>query len=89
MRVRFGRGIVVSGFRHRAYNDRVGGAKRSMHVYDEHPGEVAADVTFDRGTPGEWAAYADELGAPGVGRYDRLRFVHVDTRRTARARWAG
>ena len=89
MRLRFGAGTIVSGYRHRRYNDRVGGAARSLHVYDEHPEEVAADVRFARGTAKEWADEAERLGAPGVGRYERSGFVHVDTRRRAPARWSG
>jgi len=89
MRQRFGAGIVVSGYRHRRYNDRVGGAARSRHVYDEHPGEVAADVRFARGTAKEWADEAERLGASGVGRYERSGFVHVDTRRGSPAHWTG
>ena len=87
MRARFGVCIVVSGYRHRAYNDRIGGAPRSVHVYDEHPREVAADVRFARGSGADWADVADELAAPGVGRYST--FVHVDNRRGGPARWSG
>ena len=89
LRERFGVGIVVSGFRHRAYNDRVGGARRSMHVYEEHPAEVGADVRFATGKPRDWAQLAERLGAPGVGRYDTSGFVHIDTRNGATARWSG
>jgi uncharacterized protein YcbK (DUF882 family) len=89
MRARFGPARVLSGFRHRAYNDRIGGARKSIHCYEEHPDQVAADLQFARGTPADWAAFADKLGAPGVGRYDDSRFVHVDNRTTGRARWSG
>ena len=89
MRERFGPGTVVSGYRPRAYNERIGGAARSRHVYDEHRDEAAADVRFARGTPKEWADEAERLGAPGVGRYERSGFVHVDTRRGPPARWSG
>ena len=87
LRRRFGVCTVVSGYRHRRYNDAVGGVGRSMHVYDEHPLEVAADVRFARGTPSDWAAAADRLGVAGLGRYES--WIHVDTRRSGRARWTG
>jgi uncharacterized protein YcbK (DUF882 family) len=89
LRGRFGAARVLSGFRHRAYNDRIGGARKSMHCYEEHPNEVAADLQFARGTPAEWASFAERLGVPGVGRYDDSRFVHVDNRKTGPARWSG
>ena len=89
MRKEFGVATVLSGFRHRRYNDRIDGAKKSMHVYEEHPDQVAADVRFAKGSPAQWAAFADRLGADGVGRYDDSKFVHVDNRKTGRARWSG
>jgi uncharacterized protein YcbK (DUF882 family) len=89
MRARFGPALVLSGFRHRAYNDSIGGAKKSIHCYEEHPDQVAADVRFTRGAPAAWAAFADKLGAPGVGRYDDSIFVHCDNRKTGPARWTG
>jgi uncharacterized protein YcbK (DUF882 family) len=89
MRARFGAARVLSGFRHRAYNDRIGGAAKSMHCYEEHPDQVAADLRFARGTPAAWTAFAEKLGAPGVGRYDDSVFVHCDNRKTGPARWTG
>jgi uncharacterized protein YcbK (DUF882 family) len=89
MRAEFGPARVLSGFRHRAYNDRIGGAKKSMHCYEEHVDQVAADVQFARGKPADWAGFAERLGAPGVGRYDDSVFVHVDNRKTGPARWSG
>jgi hypothetical protein len=85
LRERFGVCTVVSGYRHAAYNSRVGGARFSQHIYDLHPSSVAADLVFDAGQPGEWAEAAEplcELG--GLGRYPS--FIHVDNRGT-RARW--
>lgn len=89
MRAKFGPAQVLSGFRPRDYNDRIDGAKNSMHIYDEHPDQVAADTKYARGTPAQWAAHADSLGAPGVGRYDQSRFVHIDNRVNGPARWSG
>lgn len=79
MRDRFGACHVTSGYRHRAYNASIGGAASSYHIYDLRDGdEVAADVTFERGTPAQWAAHARSLAKGGVGQYDRSGFVHVD-----------
>ena len=89
MRARFGPAAVNSGYRPRDYNDRIDGAKKSIHIYDEHPDQVAADTRYRRGTPAEWAAYAESLGAPGIGRYDQSGFVHIDNRTNGPARWSG
>jgi hypothetical protein len=91
MRARFGEAHVLSGYRHRAYNKRIGGATLSQHIYDLGPASVAADVWFKRGTPAEWAAFARKIAdgrrVGGVGRYDRSGFVHVDN--GPRRDWAG
>jgi len=84
MRSEWGRCHVISGFRSFKHNLEVGGAPRSMHLLVRGRPGAAADVVFERGTPADWAAHADRLGAGGVGRYESS--VHVDTRR-ARARW--
>jgi hypothetical protein len=76
MRARFGACHVNSGYRHRRYNAAIGGASQSEHIYDLTPASVAADVTFARGTPAQWAAHARQLGKGGVGQY--RSFVHVD-----------
>ncbi len=87
LRERFGPCTVMSGYRHSAYNRRIGGAKFSQHIYDLHPGSVAADLTFARGRPSEWADAAEPLCANGgLGRYPG--FLHVDNR-PGRARWSG
>jgi len=92
LRARYGPCFVTSGYRHPAYNARIGGASDSRHIYrDVRQRGLAADVVFARGTVGEWArsasAILDALGwGGGVGSYPHSGFVHVDTRRT-RARW--
>ena len=92
MRDRFGPCTVMSGYRHAAYNRRIGGARYSQHIYDLDPSTVAADLIFARGQASEWAAYAESLlarkygGRGGVGRY--TGFVHVDNRGYP-ARWRG
>jgi hypothetical protein len=87
MRNKFGSCTVHSGFRTDAKNAAVDGASKSQHLYHRTPKDVAADVTFTRGTPPEWATEAERLlPEGGVGRY--RTFVHVDNRPT-RARWKG
>lgn len=88
MRAHFGPCHVLSGYRPRDYNASIGGAKYSQHIYELTPDSVAADLVFRTGTPKDWAAFADQLGAGGVGRYDQSGFVHVDNR-PVRARWTG
>lgn len=92
MRERFGVAQVLSGYRTKAYNVKIGGAKKSQHIYDEHVESVAGDVRFETGTPAEWAAHADKIakqvGAGGVGTYIDSRFVHIDNRE-GQARWSG
>jgi hypothetical protein len=92
MRAKFGRGRVLSGYRPRDYNRKIGGASQSQHIYDDDPTTVAADLTFERGTPTQWAVearrIADRLGYGGVGEYPTSGFVHMDNRRY-RANWKG
>jgi uncharacterized protein YcbK (DUF882 family) len=87
LRERFGPCTVMSGYRPTAYNRRIGGAKFSQHIYDLHPGSVAADLIFPNGGPGDWAGAAEPLcERGGLGRYGT--FIHVDNR-GHRARWSG
>ncbi len=87
LREQFGPCTVMSGYRHKAYNARIGGARFSQHIYDLHPGSVAADLIFSRGRPADWAEAAEPLTASGgLGRYPG--FVHVDNR-PGKARWSG
>lgn len=88
LRSTFGPALVLSGYRPAAYNRRIGGALFSQHIYDQTPESVAADLVFRTGSPAQWAALADQLGAGGVGLYPRSGFVHVDNR-PGRARWTG
>lgn len=86
MRAHFCPGLVMSGYRPKDYNARIGGATLSQHIYELTPSSVAADLIFRTGTPAQWAQFADNLGAGGVGSYPS--FVHVDNR-PVRARWTG
>jgi len=96
MHDKFGTGYVMSGYRPRAYNAAIGGAKQSQHIYEDDPTTVAADTMWEKGTPQDWAAEArrisNELGLGGVGEYpptsQRAGFVHIDNRRVI-ARWSG
>lgn len=78
LRDRYGAATVTSGYRHRKYNEAIGGEAQSQHIYDLTPGSVAADVKFARGTPAQWATSARKLDVGGVGEYRRAGFVHVD-----------
>lgn len=96
LRARFGTCSVVSGYRHPAYNRRIGGAAKSVHMCGRGGGiaGVAADVRFPRGNERDWARYAEELLARhyppggGLGVYPGGGWIHVDTR-GYRARWEG
>ena len=94
MRREFGACTIISGYRHRAYNNSIpNAATNSQHIYDESPNSVAADVRFDRGGPKAWTEHAKKLRTKlddhgGIGRYDRHNFVHIDNR-TSSADWEG
>lgn len=93
MRKKFGPVHVLSGYRHRSYNASIGGASNSYHIWDQRNSAPATDLVFAKGSPREWAAYAEELCRKarvggGIGTYMRMGFVHVDMRPGA-ARWRG
>ena len=86
MRKKFGTCTVISGYRHRAYNNTLpGAALNSQHIYDETPESVAADTRYERGSVKDWVAHAKTLRAGlgnkgGIGQYDRDGFIHIDNR---------
>lgn len=93
MRKKFGTCLVLSGYRHERYNQRIGGARHSQHIYEHDFESVAADLRFEKGSPALWGAEAKRLrlkagGDGGVGIYPRQGFVHVDNR-NYRADWSG
>jgi uncharacterized protein YcbK (DUF882 family) len=93
LRAKFGECLVLSGYRHERYNQQIGGARYSQHVYENNFESVAADLRFKRGTPALWAAEARRLrtkagGKGGVGLYPRSGFIHVDNR-GYKADWSG
>lgn len=89
LRAKYGPCTVLSGYRDRAYNAKIGGARYSQHIYDEHPRSVAADVRFATGGVKRWwrsARWRFRHGRHwrrgrrgGVGYYPRSGFVHVDS----------
>lgn len=84
LRKRYGPVHILSGYRTRAHNDDVGGARHSFHLYADRRTAPAADIVCERGTPAEWFHFLDDRGAGGLGIY--TTHVHVD-QRVARARW--
>lgn len=95
MRAKFGACSVHSGYRTVPYNRAVGGEPNSFHIYPVHDGDdQAADVSFARGTPTQWAAFANSIrrkkrgGRGGIGVYPTQGFVHLDIRDYP-ANWRG
>jgi|tagenome__1003787_1003787.scaffolds.fasta_scaffold20300870_2 uncharacterized protein YcbK (DUF882 family) len=84
LRHRFGPVIIVSGYRHAAYNRQVGGAPDSFHIYRESRAGAAADVQARNGGPAQWTSYLNALHANGLHGYSD--HVHVDNR-AGSARW--
>lgn len=82
---------ILSGYRHDAYNQRIGGAKRSYHVYDKRPGKYAVDMVPRGLQPAafkemiEGLIRLDLVPDGGLGLYDK--WVHYDT--GPRRRWVG
>jgi uncharacterized protein YcbK (DUF882 family) len=78
---------IISGYRPPSYNKKIGGAKRSQHLFAK-----AADIKVSGMAPAEVHATviklikAGKMKQGGVGKYST--FVHYDTRGTA-ARWSG
>jgi len=78
---------IISGYRTKAYNDKIGGADKSLHMTGH-----AADIRVAGMTPKEVLGAVlhlietDKMHNGGVGVYDS--FVHVDVR-SGPARWQG
>lgn len=95
MRAKYGPCTVLSGFRTREYNQRIGGARYSFHVYNEHAShDVAVDVKFARGSARGWRWKAEQIllrrrrRKGGLGYYPNSGFIHIDTRDYP-SRWTG
>lgn len=67
--------IILSGFRCRVYNKKVGGKPHSNHMEG-----LACDVRVPGKTPQQVASAALEVGFTGVGAYNVKRFTHLDVR---------
>lgn len=87
LRVRFGTVVITSGYRPPAYNASIGGEPNSYHLYEKGRAP-AADIYCAKGTPQEWADFAAEHGADGIGVYNGSNFVHLDQRGYS-SRWWG
>ena len=86
LRAQYGNVKILSGYRPKDYNAKIGGATLSQHIYELTPNSVASDVVCARGRPVDWYRFLDRLDPGGLGRYPT--FVHVDNR-PVRARWTG
>ncbi|MEP1430492.1 MAG: D-Ala-D-Ala carboxypeptidase family metallohydrolase [Rhizobiaceae bacterium] len=75
---RFGRApIITSGYRSRAYNRRIRGARNSMHIQCK-----AADIQVKGVSKRRLARYVRSLpGRGGVGTYCNSKSIHVDVGR--------
>jgi uncharacterized protein YcbK (DUF882 family) len=71
----FGRpAVAVSGYRSRAHNRAVGGAKNSYHMRC-----MAIDFYVRGISPWALVTYARRIHGGGVGLYDGRQFIHMDT----------
>jgi len=81
IRLEFGGPLFVnSAYRSHSHNANEGGAERSKHLHG-----YAADIWVPGVYPSDIAAYAEQEGAGGVGRYET--FTHVDVY-SANRRWS-
>jgi len=74
--------VINSGCRCAIHNENVGGSRKSQHVQGR-----AADITVADTEPDDVAAYAESIGAGGIGRYNT--FTHIDSRSNGPAGWSG
>lgn len=73
---------INSGCRCSDYNTKIGGSKRSQHMFGR-----AADISVYGIDPAHIYAYLDKKyeGKYGIGKYNT--FTHIDTRTDGPARW--
>ena len=65
--------IVLSGYRSREHNRRVGGARASKHMDG-----AAFDISMANHDPVAFEAAARKAGFQGFGFYPRSGFIHID-----------
>jgi len=77
--------IINSACRCATWNEMVGGAKTSQHVYGR-----AVDIRIEGKTPDEVAKFVESImpDSGGIGIYPDQNFTHIDTR-TGKGRWRG
>ena len=76
--------IVTSGYRCPPYNQEVGGAKGSYHLFG-----MAADVYSLGMELKTLLKAAGGIGFSGIGFYPDNNFLHLDIRPAAPVRWQG
>ncbi|MEM0990172.1 MAG: DUF882 domain-containing protein [Pseudomonadota bacterium] len=70
---------VVSGYRSPQTNALLRSRSRGVARNSYHTRGMAVDLTMDDRTVYQMASAAMSLGAGGVGRYTRSKFIHVDS----------
>lgn len=88
IRDHFGAKVFVTGYRCPEHNAEVANAAtKSKHMLG-----MAADIDVEGVAPAEVAKYAESIGVPGIGLYEKKDcgsdFVHIDTR-TTKSFWYG
>jgi len=74
LRDRIGRPLIVnSAYRSPGYNQRIGGAKHSMHLQG-----AAFDISMANHDPENFEAAARTVDFTGFGFYPRQNFMHID-----------
>ena len=66
---------IISGYRTKNYNDKIGGAVNSYHIKGQ-----AVDIEVYGIDKIELALLAVRCGANGVIVYDKYDYIHIDTR---------